>query len=449
MPDIDNNTASPFQLLLAPEKPAVIAGTTHNLRVLVRMQAPEVPQGIAPRHPLHLALVLDRSGSMNGLPLEEAKRCVRNIVDSLAPGDRAAIFSFDDQVECVAPLTPAADKLALVTALAGVESGGTTNLHGGWRAGADELAAKLSAQDVHRVILLSDGFANAGETDLEQIALQCKTLAMNGVTTSTYGIGHHFNEALMLAMATAGRGNGYYGQTAADLAEPFAAEFALLTSLCARGLVLKVHAPASVSVKLRNPYEPVAGKAMTWMLPDLAFASEAWAVLEFEISAGEAAIAGDMLATAITIAIQAATPDSAPIFLMAALPPLPIVDAAQWDAMPSDVLVARRVLELDAAQALDAVRVAIDADDWSRAEQLANAAQQRFARHEWAAAILATMQRLIGARDKRLSAKEAMYASRSLNVRLSSAHEENLGIEAAMSLPRFLRRKPEQGKGES
>jgi hypothetical protein len=37
-----------------------------------------------------------------------------------------------------------------------------------------------------------------------------------------YGLGHDFNEALMLAMAKAGRGNAYYGQTAADLAEPFA-----------------------------------------------------------------------------------------------------------------------------------------------------------------------------------------------------------------------------------
>ena len=56
----------------------------------------------------------------------------------------------------------------------------------------------------------------------------------------------------MLTMAGAGRGNAYYGQTAADLAEPFAAEFALLTSLCARGLMLKVQAPDDVAELLRG-----------------------------------------------------------------------------------------------------------------------------------------------------------------------------------------------------
>ena len=164
-----NNTTSAFQLLLTPEKAALVAGGPTTLRVLVRMQAPDLPPGTVKRSPLHLALVLDRSGSMSGAPLEEAKRCARHIVDSLAAGDRAAIFAFDDEIDRVAPLTPAAEKLALSAALAGVGSGGSTNLHGGWRAGADELVGQLAGEDVHRVILLSDGCANEGETDLETI----------------------------------------------------------------------------------------------------------------------------------------------------------------------------------------------------------------------------------------------------------------------------------------
>ena len=73
--------------------------------------------GHGARAPLHLALVLDRSGSMSGEPLAEAKRCARNMIDGLGAGDRAAIFAFDDVVAQFAPLTPASEKLVLAAAL--------------------------------------------------------------------------------------------------------------------------------------------------------------------------------------------------------------------------------------------------------------------------------------------------------------------------------------------
>jgi Ca-activated chloride channel family protein len=441
----NDDTQPAFKLLLTPERPAFVAGHSTTLCVLARIQAPAAPADAPPRHPLHLALVLDRSGSMSGEPLAEAKRCARHIVDSLAPADRAAIFSFDDEIVRVAPLTPAADKLALGVALAAIESGGSTNLHGGWRAGADELAAGLSGDDVHRVILLSDGCANRGETDTETIAAQCKELAQRGVTTSTYGLGRDFNESLMLAMAGAGRGNAYYGQTAADLAEPFAAEFALLASLCARGLVLKVQAPANVGVRLRNDYERVEGDPLAWRLPDLAFASEAWALLELTIEEPEAA-GTECVALPITVSVQAATTNSAPLFLMASLPALPVLDRSQWERMDTDTLVARRALELDGADALAEVRAAIDAGDWRRAQDLVEGAIRRFAQHEWAAAILATMKRLIADRDQ-LVAKELAFAARSMRSRLAALDEAGFAVAEEASVPAFLRRKSEQGKG--
>ena len=441
-----NDPQPAFQLLLTPDRPALAAGHPTTLRVLARIQAPDAPTGARPRRPLHLALVLDRSGSMSGVPLEEAKRCARHVLDGLAPNDRAAIYAFDDEILRVAPLTSAAEKLSLVAALATIESGGSTNLHGGWRGGADELAANLAGDDVHRVILLSDGCANAGETDLETIAGQCKAFAKHGVTTSTYGLGDTFNEALMLAMAGAGRGNAYYGQTAADLAEPFAAEFALLTSLCARGLVLKVQTQDAVSVALRNDYERVEGETLAWHLPDLPFASEAWAMFEFTVAprtAGDAPVA-----LQVTVSVQAATVDSTPLFLMGSLPALPVVDRAQWEAMSADPLVVQRALELDAADALVHVRAAIEADDWKQAQRLVAAAAKRFAPHPWAAAIIATMQRLIAERDKRMAAKEASFSARRMQNRLASPTEPpSFCMAEESALPVFLQRKSEQGRG--
>lgn len=441
----NNDQAAGFRLLLTPDRAALNAGAPTTLRVLVRVQAPDAPADAVPRPPLHLALVIDRSGSMAGEPLAEAKRCARHIVDSLAPGDRAAIVAFDDEVERVAPLTPAADKLALAAALAGIESGGMTDLHGGWRMGADELVAQLAGDDVHRVILLSDGCANRGETAREAIAQQCKAFAQRGVTTSTYGLGEEFNEALMLAMAAAGRGNAYYGQTAADLAEPFATEFALLANLAARGLVLKVNAPDTVAVRLANAYDAAEGAVHAWKLPDVAFAAEAWALLEVTVPAMSAP-QGEPIALAVTVSVQAAARDSAPLFLMAALPPLPVVNAAHRRALPEDELVARRAQEIAAAQTLDEVRAAIAADNWERAQRLVDDAATRFGDHPWAAAILATMRRLVAGRDRAHALKEALYSHRALNVRLA-ARDEGAGYDPdALDLP-YLMRKAEQGRG--
>jgi Ca-activated chloride channel family protein len=194
------------------------------------MQAPDLPEGSVKRTPLHLALVLDRSGSMNGSPLEEAKRCARNIIDRLAPGDRAAIFAFDDEIERVAPLTPASEKLALSAALASIGSGArpiSTAVGVPAPTTRRQLAGERSSR--HPALRRC---ANVGEADFEQSRSMQGSRA--AASDSTYGLGNHFNEALMLSMASAGRG-AYYGQTAADLAEPFAAEFALLTSLSRAG----------------------------------------------------------------------------------------------------------------------------------------------------------------------------------------------------------------------
>ena len=381
---------------------------------------------------------------MAGAPLEEAKRCARSIVQSLGPRDRAAVVAFDDTVEVVAPVLGMSQRAGLLARIDAIESGGRTDLHGGWQEGTRLLEAAMNGTGVHRVILLSDGGANVGETDLENIAAGCRDAARGCISTSTYGLGRHFTEDLMLAMAKAGRGNAYYGQTAQDLAEPFQAEFALLTSLCARGMVLKVNVPDGVTVRLRNDYEPADGEANAWKLPDLAFDAEAWAYLE--IAVPETLLGGDLVQLPVTVSIKAAGPGSTPLFFMASLPPVARLSVDALATAPVDALVERRRTELDAGDVLDAVRALIAQDRWDAALAKVAQAQRQFAAHPWCAGILATLQRMVARHDQFL-AKEAHYASRSLRNRLARRDETRFCIAEEDDAPAFLRRKPEQGKG--
>ena len=99
-----------------------------------------------------------------------------------------------------------------------------------------------------RVLLLSDGGANHGLSDPEEIANRVAAMAQAGVSTSTYGLGGHFNEHLMIGMGRAGRGNHYYGATAEDLEDPFREEFDLLRALHTRSLRLHLQAPEGVKI---------------------------------------------------------------------------------------------------------------------------------------------------------------------------------------------------------
>jgi Ca-activated chloride channel family protein len=106
-------------------------------------------------------------------------------------------------------------------------------------------------------------------------------MADAGVGTSTYGLGQGFNEELMTAMARAGRGNAYYGQTAEDLMDPFREEFDLMSALCARRLRLAVAPARGVRVEILNQYRTDAeGRTM---LLDLAYGGEAWAVMRLTV----------------------------------------------------------------------------------------------------------------------------------------------------------------------
>lgn len=63
--------------------------TEHRVHCMLELTAPPTPAGHT-RLPLHLALVLDRSGSMSGLKLEVVRECAAFVVRRLPPTDELA-----------------------------------------------------------------------------------------------------------------------------------------------------------------------------------------------------------------------------------------------------------------------------------------------------------------------------------------------------------------------
>lgn len=214
-------------IVLSPRKPAISA-QGGVLEVLVRVQAPDQPERAkAAVRTKRLALVVDRSGSMSGEPLTQAMRCVTHIANCMTSADQLAVVVYADQVNVLVPLASVNSPEVVRMAVANVESGGCTDLFAGWEEGARQLEGGMDAT-IARVILLSDGQANRGLCEVSEIEKQCARLLARGVSTTTVGLGSGFNEDLMIAMARAGGGQQYYGQTADDLFDSFDEELQLL-----------------------------------------------------------------------------------------------------------------------------------------------------------------------------------------------------------------------------
>lgn len=454
----------PPALLISPLRTVVPVGGC-TMDALIRVQAPAQPASsqLAPRQPLRLSVVVDRSGSMSGEPLNEALRCVNHIASRLHPTDQIAVVLYDSQVQLPVPLQPA-NATTVERALAGVESGGNTALFDGWQAGVDQLLGITAGQfglevpshvppgNLSRVILLSDGQANNGLTEPLEIAKHCAKALTQGVSTTTVGLGRGFNEDLMIGMVRSGGGQQYYGQTAEDLYDNFDEELALLQSLYLRQLHLKLTPADGVIAEPLGVVEVLPNGQ--YRLSDLAWGAESWLLIRLHVGPATVGAQKALLAATLTAQVQqgaqaAVGTVQSDIWHFPMLT-LPVVVDADWQAAAKDETVANRALEVAFGEQAALARGLLMRGRVADAERLFDVLEPQVAHHPWLQNKLSSLREL-ARRDADMAAKELRFSHMKMSKRAVSVNEASaqcsINETDSTEIPAFLRRKMSEGKG--
>ena len=224
---------------------------TVNLSLTLHAGHPETEER-PPVRSVDMVIVLDRSGSMQGRKLMDARQAVNKLLSNLSANDRFALVTYSEGVQTVSGLVNVTDsnRAKLFSLVNGVRAGGGTNLSAGLQAGINILAAPLRSENAARVILISDGLANRGLTDINSLTGIASTAVENEFAVSTVGVGTDFNEQLMTAIADHGTGNYYYLENPAAFAEVFQQEFYRTRTASITGL--KIQIPVDTGITLLN-----------------------------------------------------------------------------------------------------------------------------------------------------------------------------------------------------
>lgn len=190
--------------------------------------------------PAAFCIVLDRSGSMGGPPLEKAKQAIAMAIRNLRQGDLFGLVVFDDAAQVVIPLQKVSSREGMISILQGIIPGGSTNLTGGWMLGRDELK-KAPTDTIRRLLVLSDGLLNVGLTDPVQVRqIVGQGLEMDGIRTACLGLGNNYDEKLLSSLAEATNGEFYDADSPDKFPEIFSQELEGLQRLSVQNLRVRV-----------------------------------------------------------------------------------------------------------------------------------------------------------------------------------------------------------------
>jgi Ca-activated chloride channel homolog len=260
-------------------------GETQRIHIRIGVSG-ILPVRRSDRAPLNVALVIDRSGSMQGARMEGARRAAMAAIDRLSPRDIVSVISYDDKIQVEVPATRATNPAAIKERIAALTPRGSTAIWGGMQAGASEVRKFKSSEVASRIILLSDGLANQGPSKPEDFARLGRELGGEGILVSTIGLGLGYNEDLMAQLAQNADGSHVFVQEPADLVGFLNREFDDAIGVVAQDI--------EIIIKLKSGIKPmrslgrdadINGSRMTFKVKQLVGGTDQVLMAELEVPA--------------------------------------------------------------------------------------------------------------------------------------------------------------------
>lgn len=253
------------------DRTSVLQGGDGQVRMELTLKAADI-SGPVPRSSVDMIVVLDRSPSMAAdRKIDSARAAIHELINQLHPEDRLSLVAFAGNAKVLIPLTKASPEVreSWHHLVDGIELISSTNISAGLDM-ALSVAREIrqaghygaGRQATGRMLLISDGEANQGDTSTEGLTRRAMSASHLEFVLSSIGVGEGFNEVLMATLADAGTGNYYYLSDTHQLAEVFGNEFEATRATVASSVVVSIEPAPGVEVvdAAGYPLEKVGGK---------------------------------------------------------------------------------------------------------------------------------------------------------------------------------------------
>ncbi|MDP6723525.1 MAG: VWA domain-containing protein, partial [Pirellulaceae bacterium] len=182
------------------------------------------------KQPKTVIIVADRSGSMTGKKIDQAKEAIRFVLNNLDEKDTFNIIAYDSSVESFRPELQRMDgdsRKAALGFIEGIYAGGSTNIDGALK------SALSMIQDNERpsyVLFLTDGKPTAGETKELAIAMNAKKRNKHHTRIVSFGVGFDVNSRLLDRLTHDNYGRSEYVRPNEDIEDHVARLYRRISS---------------------------------------------------------------------------------------------------------------------------------------------------------------------------------------------------------------------------